>query len=235
MSDPTGEIADWDGDGRVSAYDVSQHAATHASNSKLKRLYTARAARQYYQSLLSSGRLGASRAAAVASMMVSYALDEAAAWADKEGIRDYYVDASAGYNGLGWNGMVGVMGGHVRNFRDGVMTDEHSYGGVAIGMPGPSYSIMVGEGAVAPGCRYIEFAAGAVGAGAFGFRSDNDRSAPGISTPWGLTSPPITTIKAVSASPNLRRECPGSTFGSDRSGDGRVHPYCPWGNHHRTC
>jgi len=178
MSDPTGEIADWDGDGRVSAYDVSQHAATHASNSKLKRLYTARAARQYYQSLLSSGRLGASRAAAVASMMVSYALDEAAAWADKEGIRDYYVDASAGYNGLGWNGMVGVMGGHVRNFRDGVMTDEHSYGGVAIGMPGPSYSIMVGEGAVAPGCRYIEFAAGAVGAGAFGFRSDNDRSAP---------------------------------------------------------
>ncbi|MGB4442049.1 MAG: hypothetical protein WBJ62_07490 [Coriobacteriia bacterium] len=64
------------------------------------------------------------------------------------------------------------------NYRDGQRTDSHLYGGTTIGPRGLSYSVMVGKGRVEPGRRYIELAAGARVGGAYGFRSDNDTSAP---------------------------------------------------------
>ncbi|MRS12213.1 MAG: DNRLRE domain-containing protein [Actinobacteria bacterium] len=177
-SDPSGAITDWDADGQVDGHDSSQHAARHSGNGKLRRLFGARAERRYYQSMLSSNGVSSARALVASSLLVAAVVSEAGAWADSKGFSEYYIDMSVTGSHWGAGGTVGLMGGRVLNYRGGEVTDAHTYGGVTIGMPGDSWSIMVGKGRVEPARRYIEFAVGARVAGAWGFRSDNDRSAP---------------------------------------------------------
>jgi len=177
-SDPSGAITDWDGDGKASEDEVALHASKHTKNSKLSSYWRAKGKRLHYQLMLTKQRLGYLRRKETQARWLAAAVGEAKAWATLNGYDEYYIDANVTGACAGAGGVVGLTGGKISNYQGGVVVDEHWYGGVAIANPGIGMSVMVGQGRTEPGRRYIEFAAGDRLAVAYGYRSDNDRSAP---------------------------------------------------------